>query len=157
MKPFTELYRSSLGAFVQESNRIEGIEVTTDDHIAAHNEFLDRPLSVVSIVELVSTLQPDARFRNTPSAPNVQVGRHIAPRSGPDIQTNLESILTIHDPWEQHNAYETLHPFTDCNGRSGRAIWLHRHYHDQSLDMWALRRGFLHSWYYQTLSRWKSE
>ena len=141
-----------LEAFVIESNRIEGIHRTTTRHIDAHIAFLEGPVTIRALVDLVAELQPDACFRDAVGIPGVRVGSHIAPPSGPDIDTQLRRILALREPWAQHVAYEALHPFTDGNGRSGRAIWLHRHIHEPKLDPYAVSRGFLHSWYYHTLA-----
>ena len=138
----------ALEDFVEESNRIEGIMTVTGEQIAAHVAFLDRPqITVDALVKLVSVLQPDARLRDSVDVPGVRVGDHIAPPSGPHIREELERILKMPgSSFHQHVAYETLHPFTDGNGRSGRALWLHRRGGYAPL-------GFLHSWYYQTLDR----
>ncbi len=141
-----------IDAFVRESNRIESIMETPGKDVTATLRFLERPLTIPSIVELVHHLQPDAVLRDQPQITGVQVGGHVAPASGPQIADMLKIILTMENPWQQHVEYEVLHPFTDGNGRSGRAVWLYRHYHDRELDPLAIKRGFLHSFYYHTLS-----
>lgn len=140
--------------FVGESNRIEGIFETTDAHIRATEHFLNLPQLEISDLEvLVYALQPDARLRDKEGL-NVRVGSHIAPPGGPRILADLGLILHRAQnhhltPYHAHIAYETLHPFTDGNGRSGRALWAW-----QMLKFGyslGLKLGFLHAWYYQSL------
>ena len=140
--------------FVIESNYIEGLDTSTS-HVDAHRTFLAEPVVTVSaLCGLVRVLQPDARLRDRSTMPGVRVGDHIAPPSGPGIVERLESVLrAAGDPWRQHVEYESLHPFSDCNGRSGRALWLWRHVNEPGHDPHAVERGFLHSWYYHTLAR----
>ena len=117
-------------------------------------------LTVTRVRSFVGVYQPNARLRNGVGL-NVRVGAHIAPAGGPEIVHSLEAILervnanrgTVvgHDgAYSLHHAYESLHPFTDGNGRSGRAIWL-----------WQMRGhaplGFLHHWYYQSLQMQRKE
>ena len=148
--------QKNLDKFIAESNRIEGINrPPTKGEIAATEHFLGMSdITVTDVKWLVKEYQPDARLRDLPGL-DVQVGGYVAPRGGPDIETQLKDILaranryrTIqkkHEPHAVHTMYELLHPFTDGNGRSGRTLWL-----------WMMRGhaplGFLHTFYYQTLS-----
>ena len=155
---------NNMANFVRESNRIEGIlREPTEEEVHAHYVFCENHTPTVEdVVRLVKVVQPNAVLRDSTNIPGVRVGNHIAPPSSPDIRRHLEEILhsarinwdakmcghTTVDTnwiWRLHCDYETLHPFTDGNGRSGRALWL-----------WCMGGraplGFLHQFYYQTLS-----
>jgi len=82
---------------------------------------------------------------------DVTVGSHTPPKGGANIRQSLETMLTIFKrgenqsvPYLAHQYYEELHPFTDGNGRTGRALWLWYMHGNAPL-------GFLHTWYYQSL------
>lgn len=133
--------------FVIESNRIEGIQRTPKAaEIAEHERFME--LNKVTVEELerfVKVYQPNATLRDKAGL-DVRIGNHIPPRGGPEIRERLQALIECcknRGPHWTHLEYETLHPFTDGNGRSGRMLWA-----------WQMRDhplGFLHHFYYQTL------
>jgi hypothetical protein len=142
----------NLPEFVRESNMIEGIHrEPTEAEIDCLKDFIDLPVvRTLDLCAFVQINQPDANIRNKLGM-DVRVGGHQTPNGGKRIVDMLQKLLdNIEDltPYEMHSLYEQLHPFTDGNGRSGRALW--------AWQMWeiglSMHRGFLHTFYYQTLN-----
>lgn len=89
---------------------------------------------------------------------DVIVGNYRPPRGGREVSKmftelmeKLDAVMMEEDIFKFHKEYESLHPFTDGNGRSGRAIlyWqLKRIYRENLLD---LTHGFLQRFYYWSL------
>lgn len=143
---------SHLKAFIAESNRIEGIDrEPTQMEIVATKYFLaEKILTIPAVVALVKVYQPDAVLRDRKGL-DVRVGSYFPPAGGPGLYSRLYDLLRVISegssagaPFRAHRLYEDLHPFTDGNGRSGRAIWLW--HHDGNAPL-----GFLHAWYYESL------
>jgi hypothetical protein len=156
-----EMRHEEIRRFAAESDRIEGIDEDDERHkrhVVELELLLERPkLAVVDLQNFVANAQPGAKIRDRKGR-NVSIMRngvvlYRPPEGGIQIVGKLEELLEqINrgevDPGEAHAAYESLHPFTDGNGRSGRAVWA---WHMKKIGENPFGLGFLHLFYYQAL------
>lgn len=143
--------------FQKQSNLIEGIVETTNKEVSALYKFVHiKKVTVKSLVKLAQIFQPNAELRDKVGM-NVRVGNHSPISGGTQVVTELKRILKDIDKTDSytlHCEYEMLHPLTDGNGRTGRALWLWKKMREMSSQ--GLRPlPFLHSFYYQALDNYR--
>lgn len=138
--------------FIDESNRIEGIHrPPTQAELEEFKRFISlEKITIPDLKKFVSVYAPGHVIRSKKGY-NVRVGNYMAPAGGKYINLALEIFLhslPLKTRYHTHIEYEKLHPFTDGNGRSGRAIWAW-----QTLRKYGAlpEIGFLHSHYYDSL------
>lgn len=152
--------------FVRESNRIESIHrEPTLPEIDAHERLINcEELRIEDVSSFVTAVAGENAILRNRRGLNVRVGTYLPPQGGPEVLARLVELCKMidvpiendshkmiqHACWYVHCEYETLHPFMDGNGRSGRALWL-RMMHRGGLGEYALHLGFLRAFYYQTL------
>lgn len=143
----------NLKEFVRESNKIEGIvREPTNEEVEIHRWLLGLNQITTGALASFVAVVAEAPLRDKVGM-DVYVGDHVPPAGGPDLKDKLEQFLERVSKlelsaYEAHIEYETLHPFMDGNGRSGRAVWA-----------WMMNKTgqnpfslpFLHRWYYQSL------
>lgn len=152
--------REHLLTFIRESNVIENIKRRTKAiEVVAHREFLAcDQISVHDLERFVERIGGKPLRRT--EGMNVSIvdrgsGRvlHAPPPGGPAVEGDLRELLIKaergdHTPFETHCAYETLHPFLDGNGRSGRVLWAWQMLREGRMPFGI---SFLRAFYYQAL------
>jgi len=142
-----------LAAFAKQSNEIESI--TSPIRHAIHKAALETLLKhsvidIEAIRKFVAIVEPSATYR-AESKVTVWIGgkEGLSPSK---INSKLVLVLAAINSGEgttykSHLDYQNIHPFTDCNGRSGRAIWL---WQKHNLNNYTGRNLFLQEYYYDT-------
>lgn len=142
--------------FVAESWRIEGLDPPREE--VAHATWMVLQLRIVSrevLVDAALDFTHGIGKLRVGRGMDVRVGNHFPPPGGRWIVEALDDIVRQAnagvDPYQLHHLYETLHPFMDGNGRTGRLLWAWCMEH-VGIDPGWRERGFLHTFYYQALA-----
>ena len=111
--------------FVRASNRLAGIErEPTASEISAHRGLLAaNTLKVENLEQFVRHVAGGARLRDGYSS----IAARKAERTDPSLRADLETIVEAASsravsPARVYRIYRMLRPFTDGNGRCGRAL-----------------------------------
>ncbi len=138
--------------FIIESNKIEGEQTLIESELPVYKWLLDDDIDEKRLKEFHKRIC-DARgqlsegyrghYRKVP----VYIGNKEFPKPGSlnRLMTQFWEDFWNNTPFENHKRFENIHPFIDLNGRTGRALWLWQMGGECDL-------GFLHQFYYQSLS-----
>lgn len=142
-------FRSRLMEFAKESNRIEGITNADDNEHMFEKLEAFLKFKELTAVRVCSFNEWGVLRRN--AGMDVSIGGRSCLPGGDSLKHHFALIihtLVERSAFINHVEFERLHPFTDGNGRTGRAIWLWQmvRQHDYDLSL-----GFLNKWYYQSL------
>lgn len=143
---------TNLEDFILESNNIEREETHWDKEVPVYEKFLANDLTEKNMLlfhrEIATSRdQLEKKYRGRYRDIPVWIGGKEATRPllVDGMMHNLFINLPTLDAYNFHQQFERIHPFVDLNGRTGRAIWLHMMGEVPQI-------GFLHTWYYQSLS-----
>ena len=121
----------ALVRFQAESNKIDGVNSVTHNEVEALGAFLTlHEISVENLHTYVSTCEPSATLRYDDRGMRLLL-KGINTRA----LSSYEALLRI----------EHLRPFSDCNGRCGRAVWFWMH-------RGIAPSGFLQTFYQEAIS-----
>ncbi|MFH2105564.1 MAG: Fic family protein [Parcubacteria group bacterium] len=156
-----------LESFMRESNRIEG-ELDEENggklwpgDVEAVEAFLEHPFSLKSLLMLHKALckgrpymKSDKKLWGKWRDCEVWVGGHKGadPIFIPHKMEELEETYSVINAWELHNEFETIHPFVDLNGRTGRLLYLKKALEENAYHP---HLSFLHNYYYATLNNYR--
>ena len=143
-----------LNQFAIESNEIERIYTGDrhETHLAALEWFMELELiHIEDLKKFVFWIEIGTTYRA-----ESKVDRFIQGRLVMDWKKVHQRLLKViqdgnaglYHPNKNHRTYEHIHPFSDGNGRSGRALWLWEMHRFLDYDG---RYGFLQMYYYETL------